>query len=73
MGPLLSGIRGPADVKALPADRLPALAAEIRAEIVETVGANGGHLASNLGVVELTVALLRVFDPPEIVCADIKL
>ncbi len=64
MGPILSGIRGPADVKALPADKLPALAAEIRAEIIETVGANGGHLASNLGVVELTIALLRVFDPP---------
>ena len=64
MGPLLSSIRGPADVKALPAEKLPALAAEIREEIVRTVGANGGHLASNLGVVELTIALLRVFDPP---------
>lgn len=64
MGPLLSSIRGPADVKALPAEKLPALAAEIRAEILETVGANGGHLASNLGVVELTIALLRAFDPP---------
>ena len=39
MGPILSGIRGPADVKALPADKLPALAAEIRAEIIGTVGA----------------------------------
>lgn len=64
MGPLLSAIRGPADVKALPEAKLPALAAEIREEIVRTVGANGGHLASNLGVVELTIALLRVFDPP---------
>lgn len=64
MGPLLSSIRGPADVKALPAEKLPALAAEIRAEILATVAANGGHLGSNLGVVELTIALLRVFDPP---------
>ncbi len=64
MGPLLSAIRGPADVRELPPEKLPALAAEIREEIVRTVGANGGHLASNLGVVELTIALLRVFDPP---------
>ena len=62
---LIDQIASPADVRALPPDRLPELAAELRVEIVSTVAANGGHLASNLGAVELTVALLRVFDPPE--------
>lgn len=62
---LLDQIASPADLRALPAERLPELAAELREEIVATVAANGGHLASNLGVVELTIALLRVFDPPE--------
>ena len=51
-------------VKALPEAELPALAEALRARILETVSANGGHLASNLGVVELTIALLRVFSPP---------
>ncbi len=45
-------------------DQLDQLAAELRASIVETVGRNGGHLASNLGVVELTIALHRVYDTP---------
>ena len=62
---LLSEIHSPADLRQLPLERLPELAAEIRREIVETVAENGGHLASNLGVVELTIALLYVFDPPE--------
>ena len=62
---LLDQIASPADVRALPPDRLPELARELREEIVATVAENGGHLASNLGVVELTIALLRVFDPPE--------
>ena len=61
---LLERIHSPADLKALPGSELPALAAEIRARIVETVGSNGGHLASNLGAVELTIALHRVFDSP---------
>ena len=63
--PLLPDIHSPADLRKIPVGRLPELAAEIRAKIIETVSANGGHLASNLGVVELTIALLYVFDPPE--------
>ena len=62
--PILGTIRSPADVKALPEDALPALAEEVRAKLLETVSNNGGHLASNLGAVELTIALHRVFDSP---------
>ncbi len=61
---LLDRVNGPADLKALPADQLDRLAQEIRDEIVRVVGQNGGHLASNLGVVELTIALHRAFDAP---------
>jgi 1-deoxy-D-xylulose-5-phosphate synthase len=61
---LLEKIKTPADLKALPARDLPALAAEIRQLIVSTVTTNGGHMASNLGVVELTIALHRVFNSP---------
>ncbi len=61
---LLSGIHSPTDVKKLSKEQLPVLADEIRTEIIDVVGANGGHLASNLGVVELTIALHRVFDSP---------
>jgi 1-deoxy-D-xylulose-5-phosphate synthase len=61
---LLRGIRRPADVRALPADRLDELAAEIRSVLVESVERCGGHLGPNLGVVELTIALHRVFDSP---------
>ncbi len=53
-----------AELKNLHADRLPAVADEVRARILETVSANGGHLASSLGTVELTIGLLRTFDPP---------
>ena len=60
--PLLDGIQGPRDLKKLPADRLPQLAAEIRHLICEQVSQTGGHLAPNLGVVELTIALHYVFD-----------
>ena len=60
--PILGTIRSPADVKALPEDALPALAEEVREKLLETVSNNGGHLASNLGAVELTIALHRVFD-----------
>ncbi len=60
--PLLPTIQSPADVKALPADRLGELADEVRAAIIEQVSRSGGHLAPNLGVVELTIALHRVFD-----------
>lgn len=61
---LLNQINSPEDVKALPAESLPALSKEIREFLVEKVTKNGGHLASNLGVVELTVALCRVFSTP---------
>ena len=61
---LLPTIRTIADLKALPVERLAELAAEIRAEIVATVARHGGHLSSNLGTVELSVALAYVFDPP---------
>lgn len=62
---LLEGIDGPADVKAIPAERLEDLAAEIRAFLVDSVSRTGGHLGPNLGVVELTIALHRVFDSPK--------
>lgn len=63
--PLLSSINGPDNLKALPAKKLGSLAREIRRLIIEVVSANGGHLASNLGVVELTIALHRVFESPQ--------
>src|SRR5499433_1725189 len=61
---LLESIWSPRDVKALPPDQLTTLAAEIRAFLIEAVSRNGGHLGPNLGVVELTIALHRVFDSP---------
>ncbi len=64
MGGILDKINTPEDVKGVDAARLPALAEEVRGAILETVSSTGGHLASNLGVVELTIALLRVFSPP---------
>jgi 1-deoxy-D-xylulose-5-phosphate synthase len=60
----LAGIAGPDDVRRLAVEQLPALAAEIRAELVDKVGRAGGHLGPNLGVVELTLALHRVFRSP---------
>ena len=60
----LETIRGPEDLKKLSADESRMLCGEIRQELIRTVARNGGHLASNLGVVELTVALHRVFDFP---------
>lgn len=62
---MLEEISTPADVKSLTPSQLPLLAEEVRKTIIQTVSANGGHLASNLGCVELTIALLRVFCPPE--------
>ena len=59
---LLSSIKSPADVRALPISELPRLAMEIRHAICEQVAKVGGHLAPNLGVVELTIALHYVFD-----------
>ncbi|MGA8978636.1 MAG: 1-deoxy-D-xylulose-5-phosphate synthase [Pedococcus sp.] len=61
---LLETIKSPADLKALPAPRVGELAEEIRAFLVESVSKTGGHLGPNLGVVELTLALHRVFDSP---------
>ena len=62
MKSILSLISSPADVQQLSLAELQELAEEIRARIIEVVSKNGGHLASNLGVVELTLALHRVFD-----------
>ncbi|MGY1809957.1 1-deoxy-D-xylulose-5-phosphate synthase [Blastococcus sp. SYSU D00669] len=62
--PLLPTLRGPEDLRALPADQLPVLAAEIRDALVTSVAKTGGHLGPNLGAVELTIALHRVFDSP---------
>jgi len=59
---LLPTIQSPADLKRLPAERLPDVAAEIREAIIDQVSRSGGHLAPNLGVVELTLALHYVFD-----------
>ena len=61
---ILSKIESPADVKALSAEQLDQLCDEIREKLIDVVSVNGGHLSSNLGVVELTVALHRVFDCP---------
>lgn len=60
--PLLDGLISPADLRKLSAEELARLSAEIRFRVKETTSATGGHLASNLGVVELTLALHRVFD-----------
>ena len=59
---LLERIHSPEDLRALEASELPAVCAELRGFLLESVQATGGHLGSNLGVVELTVALHRVFD-----------
>ena len=61
---MLESIRTPADLRSLPRDQLETLAAEIRALLVEQVTRNSGHLSPNLGVVELTLAIHRVFDSP---------
>ena len=61
----LAGIRGPEDLKRLPPEALPDLAAEIRERIIEVVSRTGGHLAPSLGTVELTIALHYVFNTPE--------
>ena len=62
---LLSGIKAPSDVKKMNTEQLNELCFEIRQKMLETVSQNGGHLSSNLGAVELTVALHKVFDSPK--------
>lgn len=62
---MLENINGPEDLKKVPAEKLSELASEIRAKIIETMSRNGGHLASNLGIVELSIALHYVFDAPK--------
>jgi len=62
---LLETIDDPADLRALPRERLPALAEELRAFLLDSVAKTGGHLSSNLGTVELTLALHYVFATPE--------
>ena len=65
MDSLLAQIKSPTDLKRLEKKQLPQLAEELRERIVATVATNGGHLGSSLGVVELTIALHRVFDSPQ--------
>jgi 1-deoxy-D-xylulose-5-phosphate synthase len=62
---LLERIQSPADVKQLAPEQLPQLAEEIRQTIIETTARNGGHVGPNLGVVELTIALHRIFTTPK--------
>ena len=62
---LLASINGPSDLRELSASELGVLAAEIRDFLVAKVSRTGGHLGPNLGVVELTLALHRVFDSPK--------
>ena len=62
--PLLERINAPADLRALDRRDLDALATELRAFLIESVSRTGGHLSSNLGTVELTLALHRVFNTP---------
>ncbi len=61
---ILENINKPSDVKKLKESDLPLLAEDIRSVLIDTVSKTGGHLASNLGVVELTIALHRVFNSP---------
>lgn len=62
--PLLDLVNSPEELKALPADQMPALCEEIRAFLIESVSRTGGHLSSNLGTIELTVALHRALNSP---------
>lgn len=62
---LLEQIKEPQDIKSLDTEELKQLAEEIRCFLIEKTSVNGGHLASNLGVVELTIALYLAFDLPK--------
>ena len=64
MFPLLDTINSPADLRKLERDQLPQLAAEVREFLVESVSKTGGHLSSNLGTVELSIALHYAYDTP---------
>lgn len=61
----LNKIDSPKDLKNIPAEKMPQVAQEIRDELIRVVSKNGGHLASNLGVVELTMTIHRVFNSPD--------
>lgn len=63
--PLLAGIHTADDLKVMPAEKLPELAQEIRETLIRTLAETGGHLAPNLGLVELSIALHRVFRTPQ--------
>ena len=62
---LLSNIKAPSDIKTMSYEELSKLAEEIRYKLIETVSNNGGHLAPNLGVVELTIAMHKIFNSPD--------
>lgn len=62
---ILNRLKLPSEIKKLTIEQKKQLCSEVRKEIIETVSKNGGHLSSNLGAVELTVAVLSVFSPPE--------
>lgn len=62
---ILEKINSPEDLKNIPEENLPQLCKELREKIITVISKNGGHLASNLGVVELTVALHRIFNSPQ--------
>ena len=62
---ILEHINQPNDIKAIPKEDLPLLAQEIRTFLIEKLSATGGHLASNLGVIELTMALHLICSLPE--------
>lgn len=64
MGTHLDKFTGPGDLAGLSLAELQKVAEEVRSQILSTVSRTGGHLAANLGVIELTIALLRIFDPP---------
>ena len=65
MSALLSTINTPADLRRLGKEQLPALATQLREFVLQSVAQTGGHLSSNLGTVELTIALHYVFNTPE--------
>src|SRR5947209_17941367 len=63
--PLLPAIASPADLRRLTRAQLPQVAQELRAYVLDSVARTGGHLSSNLGTIELTIALHYVFETPE--------